>query len=180
MLHWAGCADAGLAACHTRGHLARRDDAARQRSSPSPTTSRRPLPAAGRKALIERHRDSASRHRRSGSGAILFDSYGGAINRVAPAATAFVHRDQLFSIQYLAYYPRPAGRKADQRWIEAAWRSMRPHVSGMAYQAYIDPALRRLAAGLLRLQLRAADGQVKGQYDPDFRFRFAQAIQPAS
>ena len=58
------------------------------------------------------------------------------------------------------------------------WRALRPHVSGEAYQNYIDPQLGALAAGVLRSNLeRLRD--VKKQVDPDFRFRFPQAIPPA-
>lgn len=55
---------------------------------------------------------------------------------------------------------------------------MRDHVSGMAYQDYIDPKLKGwqrayYGANYQRLQ------RIKSAYDPDFRFRFEQAIRPA-
>ena len=55
---------------------------------------------------------------------------------------------------------------------------MRPYVSGQAYQNYIDASLPNwqrayYATNLSRLR------QVKQTYDPDFFFRFPQAIPPA-
>ena len=35
-----------------------------------------------------------------GSGGVAFDALGGAVNRVAPDATAYVHRDGLFQAQF--------------------------------------------------------------------------------
>jgi len=122
----------------------------------------RPLPARARAAMIRRAQ--------SGSGAMLLDSYGGAINRVAEDDTAFVHRDQLFSIQYLSY--------AGPGWVAGARRALRPYVSGQAYQNYIDSELgswQRAYYGSNLPRLR----EVKKRYDPDFRFRFPQAIPPA-
>jgi FAD/FMN-containing dehydrogenase len=172
-LRWAGCVDEGLRACHTRG------------TSPGGRLPResffgksdyfsRPLPARGRQVMI----DWIERRQRNpslGSGALLFDSYGGAYNRPAADATAFAHRDMLFSLQYYAG-GGPAG--ATRAWINGVWRALRPFASGQAYQNYIDPQLTTwqrayYASNLARLR------QVKQTYDPDFRFRFAQAIPPA-
>ncbi|HEY8583960.1 MAG TPA: FAD-dependent oxidoreductase, partial [Capillimicrobium sp.] len=78
MQRWAGCAGDSLARCDT--------------FSPQPFDAGsdyvgKPLSAAGRRAAIAQAA--------SGGGTLLLDSYGGAINKVNPEATAFVHRDQL-------------------------------------------------------------------------------------
>jgi FAD/FMN-containing dehydrogenase len=113
-----------------------------------------------------------------GSGALLLDAYGGAINRVKPHATAFVHRDQLFSIQFLSYFSGAAGGRAARGWVAGAHRALAPFCSGQAYQNYIDADLahwQRAYYGSNLARLR----EVKKAYDPDFRFRFRQAIPPA-
>jgi FAD/FMN-containing dehydrogenase len=134
-----------------------------------------PLPPRARAIMIdwiERRQRAPSQ----GSGALLLDAYGGAINRPSPGATAFVHRDMLFSLQYLTYFGG-SGRAAN-RWINGVWRALRPYASGQAYQNYIDPQLdgwRRAYYGSNLARLR----EIKRQVDPDFRFRFPQAIPPA-
>jgi FAD/FMN-containing dehydrogenase len=134
-----------------------------------------PLPARAREIMtewIERRERAPSQ----GSGALLLDAYGGAINRPRPDATAFVHRDALFSLQYLTYFGG-SGRAAD-RWLGGVWRALRPYASGRAYQNYIDPQLagwQRAYYGSNLARLR----EIKRQVDPDFSFRFRQAIPPA-
>jgi FAD/FMN-containing dehydrogenase len=133
-----------------------------------------PLPPRARGIMIdwiERRQRTPSQ----GSGALLLDSYGGALNRPRPAATAFVHRDMLFSLQYLSYFG--GGGQAANRWLNGVWRALRPYASGQAYQNYIDPQLegwQRAYYGTNLDRLR----DVKRQVDPDFRFRFRQAIPP--
>src|SRR5262249_38024582 len=71
---------------------------------------------------------------------LLFDPYGGAINHVAPGATAFVHRRSLFSIQYFTSW---TGQTLPSvHWIRNVHNQMRPFVSGFAYQNYIDHDLK--------------------------------------
>lgn len=115
------------------------------------------------------------------NGGIGMDAFGGAINRVAADATAFVHRNALFSIQYTASWnANDPGSvvSANTTWLSNTWQDMRPYVSGEAYQNYIDPDLTNwqqayYGANLPRLQ------QIKATYDPGNLFHFAQSIPPA-
>jgi FAD/FMN-containing dehydrogenase len=152
---WAGCADGGLPAC-------RRFERSTFAAS-SVYVSRR-LSAVGRRALLEA----------AGKGTTLvLDAYGGAVNDVAPDATAFVHRNARFSVQILSY----AGDLATARSRVARARALiDPHGNGQAYQNYADPNLADAAhayygANYPRLQ------SVKAAVDPDNRFRPAQGIR---
>jgi len=167
VMRWAGCLGGGLAACHrsTRSSFFAKSD-----------YFDTPVNRRGRARMIdwiERRQATPS----LGSGALLLDAYGGALNRPAKDATAFVHRDMLFSLQYLAYFGNAAAGRASRRWINGTWHALRPHVSGEAYQNYIDPDLahwQRAYYGSNLARLR----DIKKQVDPDFRFRFPQAIPP--
>ncbi|HTI32553.1 MAG TPA: FAD-binding oxidoreductase [Miltoncostaea sp.] len=166
MLRWAGCLGDSPAEC---------------RRMPSDlfaagsAYARAPLPAAGARAIVAAilRRQAESAH---GSGAILLDSYGGAINRIPADATAFVHRDARFSLQYLAYWGRPADAARGVAWVRSARRAVRPFISGQAYQNYIDPTLENWPAAYYGANLpRLRD--VKRRSDPDRVFRFPQGIR---
>ena len=106
------------------------------------------------------------------SGALLIDAYGGAVNRIAPAATAFPHRRALASVQYFA-----VGGASARAWVNQARTQLAPSMTGQAYVNYIDPSLPNAlnayyGANLPRLE------QVKRRYDPHDLFRFAQAVPP--
>ena len=134
------------------------------------------LPRQGINNLV-----NAIAHRQAstlGEGGIGLDASGGAINRVAADATAFVHRNALFSAQYTANWNAgdPASIvAANTSWLSSTWQSMRPYASGFAYQNYIDPNLAGwqqayYGSNLPRLQ------QIKAAYDPNNLFHFAQSI----
>ena len=100
------------------------------------------------------------------------DAYGGAIGEVAPAATAFVHRNVRFSVQILSYAPLATARAQ----VAAARRRIAPFGNGQAYQNYSDPDLADplqayYGANLPRLE------KIKAAVDPAGRFRVAQGIR---
>jgi FAD/FMN-containing dehydrogenase len=115
-----------------------------------------------------------------GEGAIGFDAFGGAINRVDPAATAFVHRDALFDAQYTTSWRNPgsaAGVANQHAWLRASYACLHPHANGQAYQNYVDPDLtnwRQAYYGANYARL----ARVKVKYDPHQLFRFPQGITP--
>ncbi len=176
MLRWAGCLGDPLRSCHTK-HTSSGGTLPRAAFYAKSDYVDKPLSSAGRRTAIgwiERRNANPS----LGSGALLLDSYGGALNRPKPGATAFVHRDELFCIQYGAYFEGAAAQRASKSWIASAHKAMRPYVSGQAYQNYIDASLPNwqrayYATNLPRLR------QIKQTYDPNFFFRFPQAIPPA-
>ncbi len=113
-----------------------------------------------------------------GSASISFDAFGGAVNKVAADATAFVHRDTLWLSQYYTQWNYPGNSKlvANQhRWLRSFYADLHPHASGQAYQNYIDPELtdwRQAYYGSNYAQLSS----IKKKYDPHKLFTFPQAI----
>jgi FAD/FMN-containing dehydrogenase len=169
MKRWAGCADQSTASCHTTG-TAPGGQLPRARFAAKSDYVAKPLSSAGRAAFI----GAIERRQGNGSGALLLDAYGGAINQVAADATAFVHRDVMFGIQELAYFGS-GGQSQALSWLQSTHSALRPYTTGAGYQNYIDPTLANwqkayYGANYDRLV------EVKQRYDPDRVFSFAQAI----
>lgn len=163
-LMWAGCSSISFSACHTAGT---RPGGTLPRESFQAKSDyvAKPLPAAARQALVQA---AAARGQIPGSGAILFDSYGGAINRLAPAATAFVHRKVLFCIQYLTY-------NGGSGWLQSTHAAMRPYVTGGAYFNYTDPDLNHWQSAYYGSNYQRLL-KIRRQVDPHHFFNFPQAI----
>jgi hypothetical protein len=169
VLKWAGCSG-GVDACDLspRGTLGRETF---KGASDYVSRPLRPQPVATLVHRIELLQETLGR------GAVLLDAYGGAINRVPKGATAFVHRDALFSCQYVASW-KPGERAGPHlNWVRKTRANMRPYVSGFAYQNYIDPDVvdwKRAYYGSNYRRLVS----VKRRYDRGNVFRFRQSIPP--
>jgi FAD/FMN-containing dehydrogenase len=178
MLVEAGCSDLSVHQCHTGpiGVLPRVPSFAK-----SDFFTRRLDKSGIRVLLAGVERLVSVRGAAGGAGGIAFDAMGGAVNRVHPAATAFVHRNALFLAQYTTEWRYPGSHRgvANQHvWLRSYYRALHPHASGQAYQNYIDPELtdwRRAYYGANYPRLT----QVKATYDPDNLFNFPQSIPPA-
>jgi FAD/FMN-containing dehydrogenase len=186
MLVEAGCSSMSVAQCHLpsqnpAGMLGRPPEYAKS------DFYTRALPPAGIRTLIDQVQLMGQVNGAPGAvGAVAFDAFGGAINRVGPGDTAFVHRDALFLAQYsTSWTPRPgqhdagAGTPAvasQRAWLASFHQAMRPYASGQAYQNYADPHLADwqgayYGANYPRLQ------RIKAEVDPADLFRFPQSIE---
>ncbi|SNQ51386.1 FAD/FMN-dependent dehydrogenase [Frankia canadensis] len=179
MLIEAGCAGRGVKSCHLTGR------------SPGGTVARvaqraasafllSPMPTRGIEVMLDAI-EQRQRTARAGSGVVILDSWGGAINRIAPGDTAFVHRGAIASAQYVAGYAAsdpPAVKEENRRWLRSTVAATAPFVSSTAYQNYIDPELADWEAAYYGANLDRLR-RVKRAYDPDNLFRFAQSVAPA-
>lgn len=172
----AGCADATLSACHLAGQ------------SPGGALVRDAfvaasdfftglIPAAGLAALVgaieARQADPAL-----GTGGVGFDTWGGAVGRVAPEATAFVHRSARFGAQYTASWqdqPGNAAQQGNQQSLMAIRATIAAYANGEAYQNYADPTLSDPLTAYYGGNLDRLKA-VKRTYDPDNLFRPPQGI----
>ncbi|WP_217145060.1 FAD-binding oxidoreductase, partial [Streptomyces sp. AC627_RSS907] len=171
---YAGCSSfADDARCHLPGPTAGRSPKGalgRETYAARSDFFDRSIPASGVRTLLGQVGSV-----RGGSGSIAFTALGGAVNRVSPTATAFVHRRSRTLAQYLvSWRPGTSGSTA-RSWLASAHRAMRPYASGAAYQNYQDPDLTDwrkayYADAAPRL------AQLKHQYDPDRVFTYPQAL----
>ena len=157
---WAGCLGHSLPGCAAPGHQA--FVGASDYIGKVPATAQ----LAKFRSVVEA--------RAASSGALLIDSYGGALNRVAPS------RDGIRASQRARVDPvlRSGERRSARAWVDASRAAMKPAVSGAAYVNYIDPQLANwqqayYGSNLPRLRT------VKKRYDPHNLFHFAQSIRPS-
>ncbi|MGW3148477.1 FAD-binding oxidoreductase [Streptomyces sp. NPDC001177] len=130
----------------------------------------RSLSAAGIQTLLKQMQTV-----RGGSGSIALTALGGAVNRVSPTATAFVHRRSRMLAQYIASWGAGASGSTAQSWLTTAHDAMKPYASGAAYQNYTDPTLRdwrKAYYGDAAARLK----QVKTKYDPNRFFTYPQGL----
>ena len=107
-----------------------------------------------------------------------FSPWGGAYNRVPADATAFVHRDPLYSLKHAVVVDPAASTAAKQaahRWATRSWASVHRWGTGGVFPNFPDPDLDNWADAyygsnhdrLLR---------VKARYDPGNVFRLHQSL----
>ena len=106
--------------------------------------------------------------------------FGGAMQRVAPDATAFGDRSAPFMLSLDAIWPDAQQDEANIGWVRQTWADMQRHSTGRLYLNFPglgeDQSLVRNALGeatYARLQ------QVKRKYDPENLFRLNQNVLPA-
>jgi FAD/FMN-containing dehydrogenase len=179
MLRYAGCADLSAAQCHLPGSTPGRDPRGvlnRETYGSRSDFFARSLSAAGVRTLLTGVENfTRLTAAQGGAGTVALTALGGAVNRVAPGATAFVHRNMRMLAQYTASWRPDSPGTAQQKWLTAVHASMRRHASGFAYQNYPDAALpdwRRAYYGSAAGRLAT----LRSRYDPDRLFDFPHAL----
>ncbi|MFC7309370.1 FAD-binding oxidoreductase [Streptomyces monticola] len=171
---YAGCA--GFAdddQCHLPGTTPGRDTAGalgRETYAARSDFFAKSLSDAGVRALLARVEQV-----KGGAGTVALTALGGAVNRVDPTATAFVHRRQRMLAQYIASWKAGTSGTAAQGWLNGTHGAMRRYASGAAYQNYTDAALKDWRAAYYG-PAAARLGKLKKQYDPERLFDFPQAL----
>jgi FAD/FMN-containing dehydrogenase len=109
--------------------------------------------------------------------AVLCDTYGGAINKIATDATAFVHRGNTkYVMQYFMQWDSASATNGNIAMMRTLYNSMRPFVSGGCYVNYCDLDLGDNYAkaywgdNLPRLM------KIKAEVDPKNIFKHAQSV----
>jgi hypothetical protein len=104
-----------------------------------------------------------------------FSPWGGAYGRVAPDATAFVHRDPRFLLKQGVVVAPGEDPEPARAWLRASWAIAHPYGTGGAYPNFPDleledPLQAYHGANLGRLR------ELKAAYDPHGVFVFPQSL----
>ena len=138
---------------------------------------REPLPSAVASAVV----NTVAAYRIPGQARELaFTPMGGAYNQMPADATAFVHREDLFLLEWTA--TSDPGKPAATRPVAAQWLSQVRDVlagygTGRAYQNFPDPELADPLTAYYGTNLPRLR-EVKARYDPDDFFHHGQSIPP--
>ena len=135
------------------------------------------IPAGAVAALV----DHLASDRRPGEARELdFGPFGGAYTRVAPDATAFVHRDARFLLKHAVALDIDAGaaaRDAARAWLERSFAIVHPHGTGGVYPNFPEEGLEDWPRAYYGANLERLVA-VKERYDPGDVFRAEQSIRP--
>ena len=120
------------------------------------------------------------RSRPSAMSLTLIWHLGGAVQRVAPEATAFGDRSMSFMLSIDSIWSRPEDDAANIGWSRDFWSAMRRHSNGRLYLNFAGHGegedLVRNAHGA---EVFARLAAVKRTYDPENFFRLNQNVAPA-
>ncbi len=138
------------------------------------------LPLAAAEMLVDQYGTLTVPPSKQGTqiqNAVGFELAGGAINQVAPDATAFVHRRQSLLVSLLATWKGPLGTVdcPEIQWANALHHDMEPYFSGEVYQNYPDRALSDWATAYYGDNLPRLMA-IKRSVDPENVFHFLQSI----
>ncbi|MFI9812684.1 FAD-binding oxidoreductase [Saccharothrix variisporea] len=137
----------------------------------------RPLPDAGIETMLALVDAWPGSGNPDGGGAALF-SWGGAINRVGAADTAFPHRDAMFLLSLDTSWvtaDAPATVRRNLDWLAELREALAPYGAGRSYLNFADPDLAEWrtayhGANYPRLV------EVKNRYDPEGFFTAPQGV----
>jgi FAD/FMN-containing dehydrogenase len=102
----------------------------------------------------------------------------GAVNRVAPEATAFAYRDVKFAPVIAGQWPDAADNTANIAWVRAYWNALHEYSEPGGYINFQDADdQNRIEDTLGSNYARLAE--LKAKYDPDNFFHINQNIKPA-
>jgi hypothetical protein len=112
---------------------------------------------------------------------LIEQQLGGAVSRVEREATAFNHRDVVYSFMSLAVWTDPTESEECIRWGRQFWEAMQPFTTGSVYVNYLGQEAHEGAE-----RVKAAYGPqkyerlvaLKNKYDPTNLFRMNQNIKP--
>jgi FAD/FMN-containing dehydrogenase len=102
--------------------------------------------------------------------------FNGAVNRVAPEATAFAHRHASFDLTIGAKWLDPAETEAQIAWVRETYHAVEPSTTGAVYVNYLgDEGAERVRAAYGANYDRLV--ALKRAYDPTNFFRLNQNIR---
>ncbi|WP_406421814.1 FAD-binding oxidoreductase [Streptomyces sp. NBC_00842] len=111
---------------------------------------------------------------------LQISALGGKANTLSRTATAYVHRDSLFSASFLtsnaAAPVSDEAKAAAWQFVDAGFAVIDPYSNGETYQNFIDPRLPDWQRSYYA-ENHARLAGVKEKYDPHRFFRFAQGIR---
>ena len=108
---------------------------------------------------------------------VVLQQLHGAAARVAPDATAFVHRRDHWDLGLYAMWENPADTDANVEWARNGWNALKPYLESAVYSNNLgDEGGNRVRDAYGQNYDRLA--RLKAKYDPDNVFRLNQNIEP--
>lgn len=160
MMTEAGCAKTSLAECNTgpNGSLTR------EPSSGTSNVAYATLDSSGIADLIAAV-EAAQNVSGMTEGGISMDALGGVVSTIDPAATAFVHRRALMTVQYTATFAVGADPAPYDSYVRSFRTTMTAHWQNWAYVNYLDATVPDAQTAYFGANLPRLSA-LKQQYDP--------------